>query len=62
MKVNKKKVHPSVSEFYWWSKLEYPEKTTDLPQVSDKLHHIMLYKAHLVISVIRTHNFSGNGQ
>jgi hypothetical protein len=24
-------------QFYWWRKLEYPEKTTDLPQVTDKL-------------------------
>jgi hypothetical protein len=23
--------------FYWWRKPEYPEKTTDLPQVGDKL-------------------------
>ena len=30
---------------------EYPEKTIDLSQVTDKLDHIMLY---------RTHNFSGD--
>ena len=23
-------------QFYWWMKPEYPEKTTDLPQVTDK--------------------------
>ena len=33
-----------------WRKLEYPKKTTDPPEVADKLYHIMLCQVHLILA------------
>ena len=56
----------NISVISWWSVLlvetpEYPEKTTDLPQVIDKLNHInhiMLYTSPWEGF---KHNISGDG-
>ena len=36
-------------QFYWWRKPDYSEKTTDLPQVTDKLYPLDIANMHIIM-------------
>jgi hypothetical protein len=50
------KLYVAVS-FIGLRKPGYPEKTTDLSQVTDKIYHIMLYRIHLAVNGDRTGHY-----
>ena len=37
---------------YWWRKPEYPENTSDLPQVTDELFYVILYRGYYATGAI----------
>jgi len=38
--------HSVLFTSYWWRKPEYPQKTIDLPQITDKHYYKMGYRVH----------------
>ena len=43
-----------------WQSVLLVEETTDMSQFAVNFYNIMLYRLHLAMNKIRTHNFSGD--
>ena len=39
-----------VSQIYWWRKLDFPEKSIDQLEVTNKFHHKTLYRIHIIMT------------
>jgi hypothetical protein len=50
----------TIFQLYHGGAVVFVKKTTNLSQATDKLYHIMLYRAHLAKSGIWIHIFSGD--
>jgi hypothetical protein len=50
-------MHPDITK---WRKPMCPEKTIDLPQITDRIYRIIWNRVHLSMSGIRTRNVSGD--